>query len=168
MVLAFVALVLVLAFLAGIVATEHSDAVVASFGDASRAVQGIGAGLTVALATGGHLPLLLYCGRGLRTRREASVAAVSAAICGIVPAVVFHLCFMLMYPQIIDDELPAYRLIAAVAPAIVLNVYVVVLVLADDSNGRRRAVGDARGPSHDAARSPLAALVRVGPRRDFG
>jgi uncharacterized membrane protein YkvI len=63
----------------------------------------------------------------LRTRREAGVAAVSAGFCGVVPAVVFHLGFMLAYPEIIEDELPAYRLIADVAPAIVLNVYVIVL-----------------------------------------
>jgi uncharacterized membrane protein YkvI len=127
MVLAFAALLLIVAVLASIVATQHGDAVVASFSAASRGGEGIGAGLSVALATGGLLPLLLFCGRGLKSRRESGVAAVCAGFCGVVPAVVFHLSFMLAYPQIVDDELPAYRVIAAVAPAIVLNVYVVVL-----------------------------------------
>ena len=85
MVLAFAALILVLAVLVGIVAAEHRGAVIASFAEPSREVEGIGAGLSVALATGGHFPLLLYCGRGLRTRREAGVAAICAGFCGIVP-----------------------------------------------------------------------------------
>jgi len=127
MILAFAALIAILAVLAWIVATEHGDAVVASFAATSRGVDGIGAGLSVALATGGLIPLLLFCGRGLRTRREAGVAAICAGFSGVVPAVVFHLCFMLLYPQIIDAELPAYRLIADVAPVLVLNVYVLVL-----------------------------------------
>jgi len=127
LVLAFVALILVVGLLAIIIATEHRDAVVASFTEAPRAVEGIGAGLTVALATGGLCPLLIYCGRSLQTRRESGVAAISAGFFGMVPAAAFHLSFMLEYPGIIEHALPTYWLLAAVAPAIVVNVYVLML-----------------------------------------
>ena len=146
MVLAFAALILILAVLAGIVAAEHGDTVVASFSATSREVDGIGAGLSVALATGGLIPLLLFCGRGLRTRGEAGVAAICAGFCGIVRGrrlpPVLHVAVSADHRRRVADVSLDRRGGASHRPQRVRG----RAVLADDSDGRRGACGECSRP----------------------
>ena len=84
-------------------------------------------GVQYALVNGGFIPLLLYCGRGIRSRGQAGLAAISAAICAVIPGLVLHYAFMSQYPAITEQELPAYHLISSVGSEWLLNIYVVVL-----------------------------------------
>lgn len=120
-------LAVALLYLSMIVATEHRDSVVAAFSVAGWEAAGLRAGFQVALANCGLLPLLLFCSRGLETRREVAVAAGFAGVAGILPAVVLHLSFMTAYPRILAFELPAYQLIGEIAPALFFHLYVGVL-----------------------------------------
>jgi uncharacterized membrane protein YkvI len=126
--LSFVALIAVLAYMSGVVAAENRNEIGAVFSTAPLGFSGVGGGLQVALTDSALLPLLLFCSRGLQTRAEVAVAALVASLAAIAPAAVLHLSFMLEYPEIIEIELPAYRLIGDIAPTI-LNVYVAVLFL---------------------------------------
>lgn len=84
-------------------------------------------GMQYALVNGGFIPLLLYCARGVRSRGQSALAASSAALVAIVPAVVLHFAFMSAYPGITEEELPAYTLIRQVSSSLFLDVYVAVL-----------------------------------------
>ena len=84
-------------------------------------------GVQYALVNGGFIPLLLYCARGIRSRGQAAIAASTAALVAIVPAVVLHLAFMSAYPAITSEELPAYTLIQQVSSSLFLDIYVAVL-----------------------------------------
>lgn len=84
-------------------------------------------GVQYALVNGGFIPLLLYCARGVRSRGQAALAASTAAVVAVVPAVVLHFAFMSAFPAITSEELPAYALISRVSSSLFLDIYVVVL-----------------------------------------
>lgn len=88
---------------------------------------GLMTGLKYAIGGGGYLPLLLYCAMGLRTRSEAFTAGVVAAVLAIVPASIFHLAFMVGYPEIVDQRLPTYWMFENISTPFMLNIYVIVM-----------------------------------------
>jgi uncharacterized membrane protein YkvI len=75
----------------------------------------------------GFLPLLLFCARGLRSRRESLIAAMAAGLVTVLPALAFHLAFMTQFPAITSQALPTYFLFESASPTWALNLYVVVL-----------------------------------------
>jgi uncharacterized membrane protein YkvI len=127
MMLAVAALYIVLAILAVQVFSGHFDRIVVAFGEQQHRTGGFRTGLKYAVSNGGYLPLLLYCVMGLKTRAEALTAGAVAAVVAVVPAVVFHVSFMVGYPAIVDERLPAYWLFQNVSTPLMLNVYVVVM-----------------------------------------
>ena len=84
-------------------------------------------GFTYAGFNASYLPLLLFCIRDLATRRESFTAGFFCALVMVLPAITFHLVFMGDYPAIIDERLPTYYMFEKISPAIMLNVYIVVL-----------------------------------------
>jgi uncharacterized membrane protein YkvI len=84
-------------------------------------------GVQYALVNGGFIPLLLYCARGVQSRSQAGVAAISAASVAVIPGLVLHYAFMSAYPAITQEELPAYYLLSSVGSPLFLDIYVIVL-----------------------------------------
>ena len=127
MILAVLALGGVLIALVVRLAGEPSQAIHQSFSSEPMDWGAWQGGVQYALVNGGFIPLLLYCARGVRSRGQAALAASSAALVAIVPAVVLHFAFMSAYPAITSEELPAYTLIRQVSSSVFLDIYVVVL-----------------------------------------
>ena len=168
MILAFAALIAILAVLAWIVAAEHGDAVVASFSATSRGSRRHRRG---ALGGARHRrtdpapailrPRLAHAGR---SRRRGDLRGVLRRRPGRCLSPVLHAAVSADHRRRVAGVSADRRRRACPRPQRVRG----RVVLADDSDGRRGALGNARGLGHDAARSPLATLVRVGPRRDLG
>ncbi len=127
MMLSVAALFVVLAILVAQLVSGHVDRVVEAFSTQEHITGGVMTGLKYAVSNGGYLPLLLFCVIGLQSRREAFTAGIFAASIAVIPAIVFHFSFMVGYPSIIDERLPAYWLFQNVSTPFMLNVYVVVM-----------------------------------------
>lgn len=84
-------------------------------------------GLTYAVANGGFIPLLLYCARGLQTRGECISASLAAGTVAVVPALVFHVLFMVGFPEIIEERLPAYWIVETLTNEGLVSFYVLIL-----------------------------------------
>ncbi|MGI9202151.1 MAG: hypothetical protein ACR2QL_13905 [Woeseiaceae bacterium] len=127
MVLSVSALGLILVYLLYVTLTRHGSAIGEAFAGAPLIYDGVGTGLKYALTNCGFLPLLLYSVVDLKSRKETAVTAGTAAIAGVIPAIAFHLAFMMAFPDIVDQQLPTYWLIESIMPAAFLAVYVFVV-----------------------------------------
>lgn len=127
MILAVLALGAVLLVLVYQLLGEPAKHIAANFSTQPVDWQAWKGGVQYALVNGGFIPLLLYCARGVRSRSQSALAASSAALVAVVPAIVLHMAFMSAYPEITGEELPAYTLIREVSSSLFLDVYVVVL-----------------------------------------
>ena len=114
-------------YLAFVATTEHGSEISESFRSATFNADGIGPGIRYALTSCGFLTLLLYSVRDLRSRKETVAASFAAAIVGVIPAIVFHTTFMMAYPEITEETLPAYVLFERIMPAAFLDLYVLVV-----------------------------------------
>lgn len=127
MMLSIAALFLVLAVLVAQLLAGYADRISEAFTTHEYQSGGFMTGLKYAIGGGGYLPLLLYCAMGLRTRSEAFTAGIVAALIAIVPATIFHLAFMVGYPQIVEQRLPTYWMFEHISTPFMLNIYVVVM-----------------------------------------
>jgi uncharacterized membrane protein YkvI len=128
MAISVTALLLLLIFLLEQTFTGHWDAITRSF--SSGQLEGsdwFRSGLTYGVVNGGFIPLLIYCARDIRTRAEAFTGGFFAGFIGVLPAAAFHLMFMAVYPEVIDQRLPTYWMIEKVTPPLVLDTFVIVL-----------------------------------------
>ena len=82
-----------------------------------------------AIVNGGFIPLLLYCGRGVRSRAQAFAAGFCAAGAATVPGLLLHTSFLVGYPQTLEQSLPAYWTIGQLMPPVFLSAYVLILFL---------------------------------------
>lgn len=73
------------------------------------------------------IPALLFSTQAIRYRREAVGAAIIAALLAIAPGFLFHLSFLIGYPEILDKPLPSYWLIGQLDIKYLLNVYIFIL-----------------------------------------
>ena len=92
-------------------------------------MEGIGTGFKYALTNCGFLPLLLYSARDLENRTEVFTAASCAALVGVIPAIVFHVSFMVAYPDITGEILPTYWLLEQITSGWFLHIYVLVVFI---------------------------------------
>jgi uncharacterized membrane protein YkvI len=127
MIASVAALGLLLVYLAYVAVTRHGHDIALAFEPATFNIDGLGTGLKYALTSCGFLTLLLYSVRDLKSRSETAVASVAAAVVGVIPAIAFHVIFMMSYPEILDETLPAYTLFETIMPAAFLDVYVFVV-----------------------------------------
>ena len=86
-------------------------------------------GAQYAIVNGGFIPLLLYCGRGARSRAQAFAAGFCAAGVAALPGLLLHTSFLAGYPDALGQSLPAYWTIGQLMPPIFLSIYVLVLFL---------------------------------------
>lgn len=127
MIYAVSALAILIVWLLVEVMSLHGSTITASFEAHPVVYDGIQSGLQYALATGGYIPVILYCCRGIQSRGEAITAGAFAAFITVIPAIIFHLCFMMGFPEIGEQRLPTYWVIEETMPDWYLQVYVVVL-----------------------------------------
>lgn len=104
---------------------------------------GVKNGLTYAQTSGGFIPVLLYCAVQLKTRKEVFAASAIAALCAVLPAIALHISFMAGYPAILDETVPAYRMVENATSPLFLNIYVIIVFVMVAQTG----VGLLRGVS---------------------
>jgi uncharacterized membrane protein YkvI len=80
-----------------------------------------------AIANGGFIPLLLYCGRGVRSTAESFTAGFIAAGVTVIPGLLLHTSLLSAYPQVLQETLPTYSVITQLMSPAFLSVYVMVL-----------------------------------------
>lgn len=128
MAISVAALLLLLIFLLQQTFTGHWGTISAPFAaDQWQGTEWLRSGLTYGVVNAGFIPLLIYCARDIRTRGEAFTGGFFAGFVGVLPAVAFHLMFMAVYPEVIDQRLPTYWMIEKVTPPLVLDIFVIVL-----------------------------------------
>ncbi len=128
MAISVAALMLLLIFLLQQTFAGHWEAITHSFAiSRMEDTDWLRSGLTYGVVNAGFIPLLIYCARDIRSRAEAFTGGVFAAFVGVLPALAFHLMFMAVYPEVIDQRLPTYWMIERVTPPLVLDIFVIVL-----------------------------------------
>ena len=127
MMLSIAALFAVLAVLVVQLFSGYMDQITEQFATIDHKPGGIMTGLKYAIVNAGYLPILLYCAMGLRSRAEAFTAAIVAALICVIPAAIFHGTFMLHYPEIVGERIPAYWMFQNVSTPLLLNIYVMVM-----------------------------------------
>ena len=85
------------------------------------------AGGQYAIVNGGYIPLMLYCGRLVRTRSESFIAGFAAGGIAIIPGVLMHTTFLKGYPDILGVTLPMYEAIGVLMSPAFLTLYVFVM-----------------------------------------
>ena len=127
MLFSVLALFLILIVFVAQLVNGHLDRIVQVFTTIDHQKGGVLTGLKYAVVSAGFVPLLLYCATGLKTRTEAFVAGIFAAVVAVLPALVFHFSFLADYPAIIESPLPIYRMFELVSSPLTLNIYVLVM-----------------------------------------
>ena len=84
-------------------------------------------GLTFAIYNSALIPAIIYCASGLESKSQTMGAGILAGILGVLPAAIFHVCFMAGYPAILEQQIPTYWMIEHLGLNILLTVYVVIL-----------------------------------------
>lgn len=84
-------------------------------------------GLQYALYNLFIVPVVLYSTMAIRTRREAVLAATTAAFICIVPAALFHFTFLAHYPAVIGYEIPVYTVLVGLGLQVLVLAYLVGL-----------------------------------------
>jgi uncharacterized membrane protein YkvI len=122
------ALVVVLSITATAAFVTGADSIGAAFD--SRAVNGgwSTSAIQYSLYNVAVIPLILYCARDIRTTGESVTSGLIAAIAGVFPALVFHVVFMVSYPDILEQPLPVYSILRDLASPAFFLAYVVVLL----------------------------------------
>lgn len=88
---------------------------------------GIG-GVQFALYNIAAIPVLLYTVAGIRTRSEALISALIAAVAGALPALLMHLALIGEYPDVLQQAVPLPMLLEKMQMPWLLAVYGVLLV----------------------------------------
>ena len=73
------------------------------------------------------IPLLLYVARGFETRKEATLSGMAAGIIALVPALIFQLAFVAASPEVLNEPIPVYWMIAQLGHTTLLVIYSVML-----------------------------------------
>jgi uncharacterized membrane protein YkvI len=73
-------------------------------------------------------PVLLFSTRAIQTRREAILAGVFASVVVMVPAVLFHVSYAVGYPEILNQPVPNYWMMARYTTPLLLGIFLVALL----------------------------------------
>jgi len=84
-------------------------------------------GLKYAMYNLSATPVILYAVRGIQTRGEALGSGVMAAVIAIIPAVLFHLAFLTEWPAIVEQDVPAYWVMAGLGSTVLMVLFTVML-----------------------------------------
>lgn len=176
MILSIGALFLVLMVFVYQLISGHLDQIILVLNSSEHQAGGVQSGLRYAIVSAGFVPLLLYSAVGLKTRKEAFVAGIVAAIVAVIPELVFHLSFLIDYPEIIRHPLPIYRMFELVSTPLMLNIYVLLMfvLIAQTGAGLQQGLvercnawflkhkGTSMKRSDQAAVATVTAIISVG------
>lgn len=84
-------------------------------------------GFTYAMYNLSIVPAVLFAARDIETRQEALTSGCAAALICIIPAVLFHISFAAGYPDVLDQEIPAYWMIERLELPFLLALYAVAI-----------------------------------------
>lgn len=84
-------------------------------------------GLKYALYNVAGAPLLLYVARSFETRGEALRSGILAGAIALVPALLFQVAFFTAWPDVLDQAVPVYWMMANAGMAVLLVIYSVML-----------------------------------------
>jgi uncharacterized membrane protein YkvI len=108
---------------------DSPDAVHHSFHTYGVAQPWVLAGVKYAVYNAAVAPALLFATRDIRTPREATLAAVAAALAGALPALVMHVAFMADYPALLAQDVPIYRSLARLGNPLLSTAYTLILLV---------------------------------------
>lgn len=83
--------------------------------------------LIYAITTTAYIPLIIFMARDIRTRKESVMAGVFAGLIGATPAMLLHLIFVAGFPQVLDEALPNYYMVAKYAGGVFLSLFIILL-----------------------------------------
>jgi len=109
------------------VAGRMGDAFTAGLAEASATRGWTQSGFQYLLYNVAGLPVLLYAARAIETRRQALVSGCIAAMIAMVPGLLFHLSFAAHYPEVLNEPLPVYAMLALLGAPWLTLCYLVVL-----------------------------------------
>jgi uncharacterized membrane protein YkvI len=84
-------------------------------------------GFKYALYNLGNIAAVLFCLNHIEKRREAISAGLIGGVIGIIPAVLFYIPVVGLYPEVLSEEIPAVFLLQKAAIAALLIVFQVIL-----------------------------------------
>lgn len=73
------------------------------------------------------IPALLFSAGAIQSKKESIGAGVIAAFLALIPGLLFHLSFLVGYPEVLTKPLPSYWLIAQLDIKYLLNCYIIIL-----------------------------------------
>ncbi|HET6628987.1 MAG TPA: hypothetical protein VFG91_04365 [Woeseiaceae bacterium] len=84
-------------------------------------------GLQYALYNVAALPLLLYVARDFETRAETFRSGMIGGAIAIIPAVILHVSMYMLYPDVLEQPIPVYWMMAQMAMPVLLLCYSIML-----------------------------------------
>lgn len=121
------ALMLCLIVLIIYVLSSEADAIKVNFAAYGEIGDAVRSGFQFSLYNSAVVPVLIYCISGIQTQRQALASGAIAGVFGALPAFLLHLAFTARYPDIVDEVLPTYSLLATLGSRAALNIYFVIL-----------------------------------------
>jgi uncharacterized membrane protein YkvI len=91
--------------------------------------RGVTNGLIYSIVIVALMPLILYAGRGIRTRSESVLASACTGIAGALPLFFLHTIFSPGYPEILDAEMPTFWLLENISPDWFIDIYTIILFI---------------------------------------
>ena len=73
-------------------------------------------------------PVLLFSTRAIQTRSEAILAGLLTGVAVMVPAMLFHVSYAVGYPEILDQPVPNYWMMARYTTPLLLGIFLVALL----------------------------------------
>jgi len=125
-------------------------------------------GFKYALYNLGNIAAVLFCLNHIEKRKEAITAGLIGGVIGIIPAVLFYIPVVGLYPDILSEEIPAVFLLQRAAIAALLIVFQVILfgTLIETGTGFIHAVNQriqvtlkSKGKTFAQWHRPVVALV---------
>jgi uncharacterized membrane protein YkvI len=109
----------------------HGDAIAISLQDSSIAFDVMLGKVSIyTVAIMAYIPILLYTGRDLRSRKETLVAGYVTGFTYLFPALCMHLSFMSRYPEVLEQTIPNLWIASEIMPPLFSDVLAVVLFIA--------------------------------------
>lgn len=73
-------------------------------------------------------PVLLFSTRAIASRREAVVAGIFTGVAVMVPAILFHVSYVVGYPAVLDEPVPNYWMMSRYTTPLLLGIFLVALL----------------------------------------
>ena len=102
-------------------------AVADTFATSEVHFRGVSNGLIYSVVIVALMPLILYAGRGIRSRGESMIAALCTGITGALPLFFLHTIFSPGHPEILDAEMPTFWLLESISPDWFIDIVTIVL-----------------------------------------